>query len=147
MTNQIADLSLRQTARIAGILYLTIIVAGIFAEFFVRSSLFVPGDAAATAENVVASEGLFRVGMTADLIMILSDVALAVAKGQGQHLALVPFLYARVTELRGIHSASEKHQRFCLVLGHGLPFVNAPAGSIAGMLGAGERRRPDVDRV
>ena len=44
MKDRIAELTPRQIARIAGVLYLTIIVAGIFAEFFVRTSLFVPGD-------------------------------------------------------------------------------------------------------
>lgn len=66
-----------KTARIAGMLYLTIILSGIFAQFFVRGSLIVPGDAAATANNIVASESLFRIGIAADLIMILCDVALA----------------------------------------------------------------------
>lgn len=65
-------------ARVAGILYLIIIVFGIFAEAFVRSGLIVPDDAAATAGNILASEGLFRVGFLADSIMFLSDVALAV---------------------------------------------------------------------
>ena len=63
----------------AGILYLIIIASGIFAFFIVRASLIVPGDAAATADNIVASEGLFRVSIAADLIMIISDVALALA--------------------------------------------------------------------
>lgn len=63
--------------RMAGVLYLTIIVSGIFAEFFVRQSLRVPGDAAATAGNIMASESLFRLGIAADLVMIMSDVALA----------------------------------------------------------------------
>ena len=67
----------KKTARIAGVLYLTIIIAGIFAEFFVRQSLIVPGDATATANNIMASEGLFRVGIAGDLIMIMCDVALA----------------------------------------------------------------------
>jgi hypothetical protein len=67
----------KKTARVAGLLYLTIIVAGIFAEFVVRSSLIVSGDATATANNIMASEGLFRVGIAADLIMIMCDVALA----------------------------------------------------------------------
>jgi hypothetical protein len=67
----------KRTARVAGLLYLTIIIAGIFAEFFVRQSLIVPGDAAATASNIMASEGLFRMGIAGDLIMILCDVALA----------------------------------------------------------------------
>ncbi len=79
MINNIEAKSLRQTGRIAGGLYLTIIIAGIFAEFFVRQSLLVPGDAVATAQNITAAEGLFRLGIAGDLIMILSDVALAVA--------------------------------------------------------------------
>ena len=65
-------------ARIAAVLYLAIVVTGIFAFFVVRGSLVVPGDAAATAANVVASEGFFRLGIASDLVMILSDVALAV---------------------------------------------------------------------
>lgn len=69
----------RRTARIAGILYLIIIAAGIFAEFFVRSSLIVPGDASATASQIMASESLFRIGIASDLIMILSDIAIGLA--------------------------------------------------------------------
>lgn len=67
----------KKTARIAGGLYLTIIVAGIFAEFFVRQSLIVPGEATTTARNIMAAEGFFRLGIAADLIMIMADVALA----------------------------------------------------------------------
>ncbi len=77
MTNHITDISARKTARVAGLLYLIIIIAGIFAEFIVRQSLIVPGDAAATAANIMASEGLFRIGITSDLVMIMSDVTLA----------------------------------------------------------------------
>jgi hypothetical protein len=68
-----------KTARIAGILYLIIIAAGIFAEFFVRQSLIVAGDAATTASNIMAAESLFRFGIAGDLIMIISDIALALA--------------------------------------------------------------------
>lgn len=64
-------------ARIAAILYLTIIVAGIAAQFFVRGSLIVPGDAAATAQAITASESLFRLGIAGDLVMIAADIALA----------------------------------------------------------------------
>lgn len=65
-------------ARLAGILYLIIIVFGISSEVFVRSGLIVSGDAAATAANIRAAQGLFRFGFVADVIMILSDVAIAV---------------------------------------------------------------------
>jgi hypothetical protein len=77
MTNSITDISQHKAARIAGVLYLIIIITGIFAEFFVRSSLIVAGDATATANNIMASEGLFRIGIASDLIMIMCDVALA----------------------------------------------------------------------
>ena len=66
-------------ARIAGILYLVIIISGIFAEFFVRTGLIVPGDAAATADNILTSEMLFRAGIATDLIMIIADIGLALA--------------------------------------------------------------------
>ena len=65
------------TARVAGLLYLIIIISGIFAEFFVRSSLIVPGDATATANNIMASGSLFRMGIVSDTIMIICDIALA----------------------------------------------------------------------
>ncbi len=65
-------------SRVAGTLYLVIIASGIFGEAFVRSGLIVPENAAATAHNIMASPGLFRVGFLADSIMFLSDVALAV---------------------------------------------------------------------
>jgi len=69
--------SLRNTARIAGVLYLVIIIAGLFAEMAVRSNLIVAGDAAATAENIMTSVGLFRMGFVSDLAMIMADVAIA----------------------------------------------------------------------
>ena len=65
------------TARVAGVLYLIIIITGIFAEFFVRQRLIDPGNAVATAGKIMASEWLFRVGIGADLMMIICDVALA----------------------------------------------------------------------
>ena len=65
-------------ARTAGLLYLVIIVFGLFAEVGVRGSLVVHGDAAATAANVLDSEWLFRAGFAADLVVFLCDVALAI---------------------------------------------------------------------
>ena len=65
-------------ARSAGVLYLIIIVFGISAELVLRSSLIVPGDAAATAGNILASETLFRLGFAADSVVFISDVALAI---------------------------------------------------------------------
>lgn len=78
MTNRIVELSPHNYARVAGLLYLIIIVFGISSEVFIRSNLIVTGDAAATATNILASEGLFRLGFLADVFMLLSDVAIAI---------------------------------------------------------------------
>ena len=73
-----SELDNKKLARITGIFYLIIIVCGIFSEGFVRMSLVVPGDAAATASNIQNSELLFRVGLVSDLFMVISDVIVAV---------------------------------------------------------------------
>jgi hypothetical protein len=66
------------SARLAGVLYLIIIGFGIFAEVVVRSRLIATGDPQATAANILGSEWLFRMGFAADLVVFLSDVALAI---------------------------------------------------------------------
>jgi hypothetical protein len=57
----------RFKARLAGVLWLAVIVAGLTA-FLIRSPLVVRGDAAATAANILASESLFRFSFIADLV-------------------------------------------------------------------------------
>ncbi len=104
MTKYIADLSHRKVAAIAGSGYLAIIILGIFAEFFVRSRLLVAGDATATANNILASEWLFRIGIASDLIMLSFDVLVAWAlyvllKQVNQSLAMLALLF------RLIHAA------------------------------------------
>lgn len=64
-------------ARRTGLAYLGIIATGIFAEFVVRGSLVVDDDPVATAENIAASPSLFRVGLGADVVMIVLDVIVA----------------------------------------------------------------------
>lgn len=56
------------TARLAGFLYLLVVPLGIFGSLYVPSKLIVPGDAARTAENLMASESLFRLGIVSDLL-------------------------------------------------------------------------------
>jgi hypothetical protein len=71
--------SVQRTARIAGILYLIITVAAIFAHFYVPSNIIVSGDAAATANNITTSETLFRVGgVGSELVVLLSEVILSI---------------------------------------------------------------------
>ena len=58
----------KKTARIAGILYLFVGIFGGFAEGFVDPKMYVAGNAAATAGNVVANSGLVRMGVVAHLL-------------------------------------------------------------------------------
>jgi len=68
----------RRSARIAGLAYLTIIVAGVFAELAVRSRVFVDGDPAATAQHILDHQLLFRTGLAANVILLPCNVILAV---------------------------------------------------------------------
>lgn len=79
MTKIISDLSQRHASGIAGYGYLIIIISGIFAEFFMRSPLIVHGNAAAISANIMVSEGMFRIGIAADMVMLISDVVVALA--------------------------------------------------------------------
>ncbi|HET7924434.1 MAG TPA: DUF4386 domain-containing protein, partial [Rhodanobacteraceae bacterium] len=72
------EMSPKTLARIGGALYVFIIVAGIFGELFVRGALIVSGNAAATAANLAAHEGLWRLGIAGDLLMHVADLPLLV---------------------------------------------------------------------
>lgn len=59
----------KKKARVAGFLFLIVIVCGVFAEFFVRQKIIVQGDPVATANNISTHEFLFQVGIVSDLMM------------------------------------------------------------------------------
>ena len=64
-------------AKVAGVIWLIVALLAPFGEFFVRQGLIVPGNVAATAENIVASQSLFRAGFATDLVVFVIEVALA----------------------------------------------------------------------
>jgi len=57
--------SRKRLARLAGVFYLLVAIAGGFAEGFVDPSMYVAGDAAATAANVTDNASLMRLGVIA----------------------------------------------------------------------------------
>src|SRR5688572_21046357 len=71
------SISPRAIALIAGLSLLAMAVLAPFALFGVLGSIVVPGDATATVNNLVASEGLFRIGIAAFLIVIMLDLVVA----------------------------------------------------------------------
>ncbi len=67
----------KRLARVAGLLYLAVGILGGFAFAGVYSAMYVAGDAAATASNLVANAGLVKIGVAADLIQVVVWVFLA----------------------------------------------------------------------
>lgn len=105
--------SINKTARIAGLLYLVITVAAIVAHMYVPSNIIVPGDAAATASNMVASEHLFRFGaIGGELVILLSEIVLSV---------LLYVLFKPVSRLLSLTAAVS---RLAMTAIHGVNLLN-----------------------
>ena len=71
--------STKNPGRFAGLLYLLMSIPGAFALIYVPSKLIVHGNAAATANNIAASETLFRLGIAAQLIGMAGFIFVALA--------------------------------------------------------------------
>lgn len=71
--------STKRTARIAGLIYLSMIVTAPFAMLYVPGKLIVRGNATATAENILAHETMFRLSIFGDLIGQVIFICLGVA--------------------------------------------------------------------
>ena len=88
-------------ARIAGVLYLIIVVFGAYAQLGVRDGLIVTGNAAATARNIVEHELRYRVGFTMEVFYLLCGVPLKLLLYRifsvvNRNLALVMVLFAAI---------------------------------------------------
>lgn len=68
-----------RTARLAGFLYLIVVVTGIVSLAYVPSRLMVAGDTAATIVNITANGTLFRFGIAAALICYIAFLLLPLA--------------------------------------------------------------------
>ena len=73
MTTRTAETSPLSIARLAGVLYLLVIPLGIFGALYVASRLVVSGDGAATTNNIMASELLFRLGIVSNLLSPITE--------------------------------------------------------------------------
>jgi hypothetical protein len=94
--------SIKVTARLAGLLYLVVFVLGIFSELYIHQDLIVPGDAATTANNIMASESLLRLGFVSDLIrqivlILLPLVLYKILKPVNRNIAVLMVVFALVT--------------------------------------------------
>ena len=90
-------------AKIIGIIYPIQMATGIFGEVFVRGQLIARGDPTKTAENIMASEQLFRLSIAGDLItyilvMVLTWAFYVLLRPVNRHLALLGAFF-RLSEL------------------------------------------------
>ena len=88
----VAPTQIKRLARIAGVFYLVVGIAGGFAEGFVDPFLYVAGDPTATAGNLAANPGLVRLAVVAHwtdaVFFVLTAVTLYVLlKHVGKHAA------------------------------------------------------------
>ena len=88
------DMSPKAKARLAGFLYLLNILTGLLAQGYISAQIIVPGDAAATAHNILARSTLFRLGFATYLVEMVCQIAMTVLfyellKPAGRSVSLV----------------------------------------------------------
>lgn len=76
MNGEEKEVSPRTLARIGGVLYLLVIIGGLYGEVFLRGKLIVPGDATATATGIRSMETLWRTGVAIEVLILISALVL-----------------------------------------------------------------------
>jgi hypothetical protein len=108
---QIAATSPKRLARFAGVLYLLIGILGGFAQGFVYPRMYVAGDAATTAGNLIANAGLVRLGVVADffdntiwifLALVLYRLLKGVNKSAARAMVVLVAIGASITMLNAV---------------------------------------------
>ena len=117
-----------RTARLAGLLYLLVTVTGVFNLIYVPGKVLVFGDAARTAENILAHQGLFRADMAVSVISLTLFIAVVLVLHHlfselGRHLALAMVVLVLVSAPLGFVSVA--NQMAALVCVRGADFLAA----------------------
>lgn len=91
--------SARRAARLAGLLSLASMAAGVSAEVLVVAPLITPGDAAATARDLLASEQVYRIAFAANLLDYIfylgtSVILYGLLKPSGRTVALLALAFS-----------------------------------------------------
>lgn len=129
----------KNVARIAGAMYLITMATALFGEGYVRGSLLVSESASQTAQNIIDSRSLFRLGLATDLITFTGVVVLVWSLHQllrpvNTRLALLAAFF-RLVEL-GVHFSAVAFGLAAASLLGGGEYVKAfNAEQLAGLAG------------
>jgi len=98
MTDRIAEKSLLVYARVAGLAYVVTILLGIFSVSYIDSNILVPGNDAATVDNIMKNELRFRFSIASEFILyafvvLLSHALYVILKTVNRNLALLALLW------------------------------------------------------
>jgi Domain of unknown function (DUF4386) len=138
--------STKKTARIAGVLYLVNGVTGFFSIIYVPSKLFLSGNAAATAHNILASERLFRLGIASEVICAVEYIYLLwilyrLLSGVSKtHASLMVIFGVAFVPIMCMNAVSEIAALMLLRGADFLPVFNQPQRESLAMLFLGVRR-------
>ena len=118
----------QKTARVAAFVFLIVFGLGISSELFVLGDIIVPGDAATTVNNIVASESLFRLALVGGLVrqmflLLLVLVLFKLLKSVNKTIALLMVIFALVSI--PITMLNELNHFAVLLLSSGADYVTA----------------------
>lgn len=117
--------STKKTARLIGLLYVLLSVVGIYGLLYVPSHLAVHGDPAATAQDILASEGFFRSGVVANLLsesffIVIAALLYRLLKGVDKTMALLMVLLL-IVQIPIVFAAEMHHLSVLTILQAGGP--------------------------
>ncbi len=101
MNTHIPSSKAQAYARVAGLLYLVIIILGAVQEFYFRGKIIVTGNAFATASNLQAMESLWRWGIACELFLVIITIVFSwllfiLTKPVNKNIALLALFFGLV---------------------------------------------------
>jgi hypothetical protein len=107
MTDRIAESSPLVYARVAGFAYVVTIMLGIFSVSYIDSNILVPGNDAATVNNIMNNELRFRISIASEfilyaLVVLLSHALYVILKTVNRNLALLALLWRIAEAIIGV---------------------------------------------